>query len=134
MFPLLLAEEAAIWFTELPYNSIYNWEQLRDVFLSWYYPLSIKHNPKDRVNNFVVFLGESVSSYWDRLNSFFRSIPNHRIDDDSLKEYFYSGQDDNNDAVLDTIRVGSHGECTYAKIAEKLEKYLATIRLGALGS
>ena len=53
---------------------------------------------------------------------FFKSVPNHRIDDESLKEYFYWGQDDNNKAVLDTIGGGSYGECPYAEIAEKLEK------------
>ena len=52
-----------------------------------------------------------------------RSVPNHRIDDDSLKEYFYRGHDDNNNkAVLDTIAGGSYGECPYAEIPEKLEK------------
>ena len=35
-----------------------------------------------------------------------RSVPNHRIDDESLKQYFYRGQDDNNKAVLDTIDGG----------------------------
>ena len=61
----------------------------------------------------------------DRFTSFLRSVPNHRIDNESLKEYFYQGQDDNNNnnkAVLDTIAGGSYGECPYAEIAEKLEK------------
>ena len=49
-------------------------------------------------------------------------MPNHRIDDESLKEYLYQGQDDNNKAVLDTIVGGSYGECPYAEIAEKLKK------------
>ena len=51
-----------------------------------------------------------------------KSFPNHRIDDESLKEYFYRGQDDNNKPVLDTIAGGSYGECPYAEIANKLEK------------
>ena len=51
-----------------------------------------------------------------------RSVPNHRIDDESLKEYFYQGEDDNNKSVLDTIEGGSYGECPYAEIARKLEK------------
>ena len=111
-----------MWFTELPYNSIFNWKQLRDVFLARYYPVSKKLNHKDRVNNFVALPGESVSSSWDRFTSFLRSVPNYCIDDESLKEYFYRGQDDNNKAVLDTIAGGSYGECLYAEIAEKLEK------------
>ena len=74
------------------------------------------------MNNFVELPGESVSSSWDRFTSFLRSVPNHRIDDESLKEYFYRGQYDNNKAVLDTIAGGSYGECPYAEIAKKLEK------------
>ena len=74
------------------------------------------------MNNFVALPGESVSSSWDRFTSFLRSVPNHRIDDESLKKYFYRGQDDNNNTVLDTIAGGSYGECLYAEIAEKLEK------------
>ena len=51
-----------------------------------------------------------------------RSVPNHRIDDESLKEYFNRGQDDNNKAVLDTIAGGSYRKCPYAEIVKKLEK------------
>ena len=51
-----------------------------------------------------------------------RGVPNHRIYDESLKEYFHRGQDDNNKVVLDTIAGSSYGEGTYAKNAEKLEK------------
>ena len=53
VFPPSLMGEAAIWFTELPFNSIFTWNQLRDVFLACYYPVSKKLNHKDRVNNFV---------------------------------------------------------------------------------
>ena len=66
VFPLSLTREAAIWFTEISYNSIFTWNQLRDVFLARYYPVSKKLNHKDRVNNFVALPGESVSSSWDR--------------------------------------------------------------------
>ncbi|KAH0634861.1 hypothetical protein KY284_037647 [Solanum tuberosum] len=44
-----------------------------------------------------------MSSSWDRFTAYVRGVPNHRIDNESLKEYFYRGQDDNNKAVLDTI-------------------------------
>ena len=117
VFPLSLTREDAIWFTELPYNSIFTWNELRDDFLARYYPVSKKLNHKYRVNNFVTLSGESVSSSWDRFTSFLQSVPNHHIDDESLKEYIYRGQDDNNKAVLDTITGGSYGECPYVEIA-----------------
>ena len=53
VFPFSLTREADIWFIELPYNSIFTWNRLRDVFLARYYPFSKKLNHKDRVNNFV---------------------------------------------------------------------------------
>ena len=62
VFPFSLTGEAAIWFTDLHYNSIFTWDQLRDIFLARYYPVSKKLNNKDKVNNFVALLGESVSS------------------------------------------------------------------------
>ena len=93
---------------------------MRDVFLARYYPVSKKLNYKDRVNNFVALQRESVNSSWDRFTLFLRSVPKHRIDEESLKEYFYRGQEDNNKEVLDTIAGGSYGEYTYTEIAEKL--------------
>ena len=84
--------------------------------------MSKNFHHKDKVNNFVALLGESVSSSWDRFTVFVRSVPNHHIDNKSLKEYFYRGQDDNNKALLDTIVRGSYGECSYAENVEKLEK------------
>ena len=80
VFPLSLTGEAAIWFIELPYNSTFTSNQLRDVFLSRYYPVSKKLNHKNRVNNFVALSGESVSSSSDRFTSFLRSVTNHHID------------------------------------------------------
>ena len=74
------------------------------------------------MNNIVALPGESLSSSWDILISFLRSIPNHSIDDESLKKYFNRGQDDNNKVVLDTIAGGSYGEFPYDEIGEKLEK------------
>ena len=66
VFPLSLMGDAAIWFTELPYNSIFTWNQLRDVFLAHYYPVSKKLNHKDRVNNFVALRRESISISLDK--------------------------------------------------------------------
>lgn len=53
---------------------------------------------------------------------FISGVLNHCIDDYSLKQYFYKGQDDKNKVVLDTFVGGSYEHCTYAEIAEKLAK------------
>ncbi|XP_049406169.1 uncharacterized protein LOC125869772 [Solanum stenotomum] len=122
VFPLSLAGDATVWFTELPYNSIYTWDKLTQLFLARLFPVSKKLNHKDKLNNLVALPRQSVSSSWDRFTAFIRGVPNHRIDDESLKEYFYRGQDDNSKVVLDTIAGGSYGKYTFEQIAEKLKK------------
>ena len=104
-------------------------EPAKGRFLSTLQPDLQKLNHKDRVNNSVALLGDSISSSWDRFTLFFRSVPNHRTDDESMKEYFYRGQDGNNKAVLDIIEGGSYGECPYAEITEKLEKISLNIKV-----
>uniref|UniRef100_M1DBA5 Retrotransposon gag protein n=1 Tax=Solanum tuberosum TaxID=4113 RepID=M1DBA5_SOLTU len=79
-------------------------------------------DPVNPIGGNLALPEESVSISWDRFTAFIRGVPNHRIDDESLKEYFYRGQDDNNKTVFDTIIGGSYGNCTYAQISEKLEK------------
>ena len=71
--------------------------------------MSKKINLKDKMNNFAALPGESVSSSWDRFTAFVRGVPNHHIDDRSLREYFYRGENDDNKALLDTIAGGSYG-------------------------
>lgn len=87
-----------------------------------YFPVSKNLNYKDKLNNFVALLGESMSTLWDRFTAFIWSVPNHCIDYESLKKYLYKVQDDNGKVVLETIIVWSYGECTFQEIVVKLEK------------
>ena len=63
LFHLSQAGETAIWFANLPYNSIFTWNNLRNIFLARYYAVSKKQNHKDKVNIFVAPIGESVISF-----------------------------------------------------------------------
>ena len=58
------------------------------MFLAKYYAVSKKLNHKDKVKNFVALPGELLISSWDKFNAFVRGVPNNRITDESLKEYF----------------------------------------------
>ena len=80
------------------------------MFQARYFPISKNLNYKDRVNNSVALPRESVSSSWDIFTAYVRGVPIHRIYDESLKEYFYRGQDENDKALLDTIVGDSYGE------------------------
>ena len=126
VFPLSMTGEAAIWFSELPFNSIYTWEQLRDVILARYYPVSEKLNHKYRVNNFVSLLGESVSSYWDRFTSFLRSLP--------IRRYFYRGKMITIRRYLILLRVVLMVSALMQRSQKFWRKFAEITRLGALGS
>ena len=68
--------------------------------------MSKKLSNKDRLKNFVALHEDSVSRSWNRLTMYVRNVQNHCMDDESLKDHFYWGQDDNNKAILHTIAVG----------------------------
>ncbi|XP_049383860.1 uncharacterized protein LOC125848070 [Solanum stenotomum] len=94
-----------------------------------YFPLSKKLNHKDKLNNFVALPGESVSNSWDRFTTFIRTVPNHRIDDKSLKDYFYRGQDDNIKVVLDTIVGGSDVQSAPSQSVDDIREEMAQMRI-----
>lgn len=75
-----------VWFSNISYNSIHTWDQLHQVFLAWYFPLSKNLNHKDKLNNFVELPAEFISSSSDRFNGLTRSVPTHRINDEFQKE------------------------------------------------
>ncbi|XP_049369487.1 uncharacterized protein LOC125834381 [Solanum verrucosum] len=128
VFPMSLTRDVVVWFSEHIFNSIQTWDQLHKVFIAKYFPVSKKLNRKDKLNNFVALPGESVSSSWDRLSAFIRSVLNHRIDDESLKEYFYRGQDDNAKVVLDTIAGGSYVQTAPSQFNDDMSEDIAQIR------
>lgn len=132
VFPLSLTGYAAIWFNEILFNSICTLDQLTNAFPKKIFLGSKKLNKKDKLNNFVAQPGQSVSSSWDRFIAFMRGVPNHYIDDESLKEYFYRGQDDNGKEVLDKTVGSSYDEWSCAHITEKIEKISHNNKLGAL--
>ena len=82
----------------------------------------------------MALTGELVCSSWDKFTSFLRSVPNHCIDDKSLKEYIYRGQDDKNKAVLDTIAGGSYGSVLILRTLKNKRKSPGITKLGVLGS
>ena len=129
-FPLSLMGDVAVLFIELPFNFIYTCDKFRDLFIAKYYKVSKNLNHKNKVNKFVALPGKSVSSSWDRFTAFLMSFPNHRIEDESLKEYFYQVQDDNNKALLDTIVVNA----LMSRSQRSWIKFLARIRLALLDS
>ena len=65
---------------------------------------------------------------------FLRSVLNHCIDDESLIEYFYEGQDNTNEAVLDTIAGGFIGSVLILRLLRSWKKSLDIIKLEELGN
>ena len=84
--------------------------------------MSKKLNKKEKFNNCIAQPREFVNCFWGIFIAFMRGVPNRRINDELLKEYFYQGLDDNGKVVLDTITEGSYRECSWDLITEKMEK------------
>ena len=133
VFHLSLTSDDALWFYELPCNLSHTSDQLHKVFMAKYFLLSKELNHKDKLNNFVVLQRNFGSSSWDRFSTFIRSIPNHKINDKSLKESFYRGWDDNGKAMHDTIVGGLYVSVLLRRSLKNSRKFHKVISHGELG-
>lgn len=84
--------------------------------------MSKKLKKNIKLNNFVVLHGEFFNSSCYLFTAFIICVLNLYIKDESLKAYFYLGNDENSKAIHDTIVGCSYGKCTFQKFVDKIEK------------
>lgn len=122
VFPLSLVKDAAIWFDKLAYKSFYTQDQFRNVFLARQY-YGVQKPQQQRQSEKLYGTTQGVGKYLlGKIYCIREMVPNHYIDDELLKNYFYRGQHDNNSDVLNIIMGISYNQCTYAETSEYLEK------------
>ena len=132
VFHLSLTRDVATWFTNLPTTISILGIKWKILFLVRYYEVSKKLNHKDKVNNFVALPGESVSSSWDRFTTFVRVVLNHRIEDESLKEYFIEVKMTTTKKCLILLWVNPMGNAHMKRLYRCWERCLETIKVWAL--
>lgn len=123
---LLSLMGTVVWLFELPQSSITSWADLYKAFLEMYFLRSKKIKLKGQINNFEQLPSDSISTMQERITICLRSIPDHKIVDDTLVEIVYCALDENSQACTDTIMGGMFWINLFAKIVEQMEQVVKT--------
>lgn len=83
---------------------------------------------KDHINNFEQIPENSISTAWEQFVKYSRSVPDHKITNNSIEEIFYRALYENCKVVAGTITKGPFLNCTFVEVAQRLERVAKTNR------
>ncbi|KAD6454541.1 hypothetical protein E3N88_09247 [Mikania micrantha] len=84
-------ERAKQWFHTLPSGSIYTWEEMQQLFLDEYYPMSKTSEARNAIRTFQQQSGELLHEAFTRFKELLRFCPHHQIPKWELIKAFYDG-------------------------------------------
>ncbi|KAD4888833.1 hypothetical protein E3N88_20906 [Mikania micrantha] len=91
LFQFSLKERAKQWFHTLPSGSIYTWEEMQQLFLDEYYPMSKTSEARNAIRTFQQQSGELLHEAFTRFKELLRFCPHHQIPKWELIKAFYDG-------------------------------------------
>ena len=90
LFPFSLRDRAWAWLQSLPSNSVTTWEELKNIFLSRYFPPSKTAMLRAQINGFRKKDVESLYEAWERYKDMMRICPHHGLEDWVIIHTFYN--------------------------------------------
>ena len=79
LFHFSLRDRASVWFHSLEIDSITSWEQMRQTFLSRFFPHSKTVQLRNQITRFTQRDGESLYDAWERFKEMLRLCPHHGL-------------------------------------------------------
>ncbi|GJT85930.1 reverse transcriptase domain-containing protein [Tanacetum coccineum] len=101
LFPSSLAGEAKIWFNELSPGVITTWEEMRQAFVSRFFPPAMFDRLMGEIRGFTQQHHESLVDAWLRMKDLLRSCHGHGLGRGTIIQIFYHGLDEPTQAILD---------------------------------
>ena len=80
LFPFFLRDIIASWFESLPYDSVNNWEELVQAYLSRFFPHALTSERRGEIIAFKQKEDESLYNAWERYKKLLRRCPMHGIE------------------------------------------------------
>ena len=96
LFPFSLKEKDKILFHSLAPNSIFTWEDMRNVFLNKFFPPARTNALMRAIQNFYEKPGEPFNVVWERYKDLLHAIPHHGLDVGQICANFHQGLSSNN--------------------------------------
>jgi hypothetical protein len=91
LFPFSLGDRASAWFNSLEVGSITSWNQMRQTFLSRFFPHSKTVQLRNQIIRFTQKDGESLYHAWERFKEMLRLCPHHGLEKWFIIHAFYNG-------------------------------------------
>nr|GEV74740.1 hypothetical protein [Tanacetum cinerariifolium] len=102
VFPMLLTRAASRWLRNEPACSIKTWENLKEIFLSKYYPPARTAKKIEEINNFQQDPDETLCQAWEQFKERLLRCPQHYLTDMQEPISFYKGLDVPTRQILDS--------------------------------
>ena len=80
LFLFSLRDIITSWFESLPYGSVNNWDELVEVFMSRFFPLSLTSKMRGEIIAFKQGEDESLYTAWERYKNLLKRCLMHGID------------------------------------------------------
>jgi len=80
LFPFSLGDRASAWFHSLEVGSITSWDQMRQAFLTRFFPHSITVQLRNQITRFTKQGVESLYDAWERFKEMLRLCPHHGLE------------------------------------------------------
>ncbi|GKF18260.1 reverse transcriptase domain-containing protein [Tanacetum coccineum] len=100
LFPSSLARDAKLWFNKLSFDVITTWEEMRQAFVSQFFPLAMFDRLMGEIQGFTQHLNESLVDAWLRMKDLLRSCHGHGLGRGTIIQIFYHGHDEATQAIL----------------------------------
>ena len=90
LFALSLKGKALEWYRLLDNSHLLDWEEIKSLFYSKFYPLHEVHENRNYVYNFYPHDGESIAQAWGRQKELMLKCPNHELSNKIIITNFYA--------------------------------------------
>ncbi|GKB65409.1 reverse transcriptase domain-containing protein [Tanacetum coccineum] len=105
LFPSSLAGDAKVWFNELSPGVIATWEQMRQAFVSKFFPPVMFDRLMGEIQCFTQHPNESLVDAWLRMKDLVCSCHRHGLGLGTIIQIFYHGLDKATQAILDAREI-----------------------------
>ncbi|GJT37123.1 reverse transcriptase domain-containing protein [Tanacetum coccineum] len=103
LFPSSLTADAKVRFNELSPRVIATWEQMRQAFVSKFFPPAMFDRLVGEIQGFTQHPNESLVDAWQRMKDLLRSFHVHGLGRGTIIQIFYHGLDEATQAILDSV-------------------------------
>ena len=106
LFPFSLRDMAATWFESLPVESVTNWEELVEAYMSRFFPPTLTSKRRGEIIVFKQGEDESLYNAWERYKRLLKRCSMHGIDLTTQMDIFYHSMNYASKGIIDAACCG----------------------------